>query len=64
MAHKHTYISKGLTILMHPCIEGDLDGPAGGTGFLVRNELLEQGLFLDFGSISIVGFYMDSMGTR
>ena len=28
---------------------------AGGIGFLVRTELLEQGLFLDFGSISIVG---------
>ena len=55
MVNKHKY--KGLTLLMHPCIEGDLKGPAGGTGFLVRTELLEQGLFLDFGSISTVGFY-------
>ena len=55
MANKHTY--KGLTLLMHPCIEGELGGPTGGTGFLVRNELLEQGLFLDFGSISTVRFY-------
>ena len=55
MANKHKY--KGLTLLMHPCIEGDLGGEAGGTGFLVRTELLEQELFLDFGSISTVGFY-------
>ena len=55
MANKHLY--KGLTLLMHPCIEGDLGGEAGGTGFLVRTELLEQELFLDFGFISTVGFY-------
>ena len=55
MANKHMY--KGLTLLMHPCIEGDLGGAAGGTGFLVRTELLEQELFLDFGSINTVGFY-------
>ena len=48
---------KGLTLLMHPCIDGNLSGPAGGTGFLVRTELLEQELFLDFGSINTVGFY-------
>ena len=34
-----------------------MDGATGGTGFLVRNELLEQGMFLDFGSVSTVGFY-------
>ena len=55
MASKHLY--KGLTLLMHPCIKGELGGPAGGTGFLVRTELLEQELFLDFGSINTVGFY-------
>ena len=55
MANKHLY--KGLRLLMHPCTKGDLGGPAGGTGFLVRTELLVQELFLDFGSISIVGFY-------
>ena len=55
MANKHKY--KGLTLLMHPCIEGDLGGEAGGTGFLVRTELLEQELFLDFGSVNTVGFY-------
>ena len=49
MSNKHKY--KGLTVLMHRCIEGDLNGAAGGTGFLVRTELLEQGLFLDFGSV-------------
>ena len=32
-------------------------GTVGGTGFFVRTELLEQGLFLDFGSFSTVGFY-------
>ena len=42
---------------MYRGIEGDLKGAAEGTGFLVRTELLEQGLFLDFGSVSIVGFY-------
>ena len=57
MANKHMY--KGLTLLMHPCIKGDLGGEAGGTGFLVRTELLEQELFLNFGSINIVGFCMD-----
>ena len=55
MANKHMY--RGRTLLMHACIEGELRGPAGGTSFLVRNELLEQELFLDFGSINIVGFY-------
>ena len=42
MSNKHKY--KGLTLLMHPCIEGDMNGAAGGNGltFLVRNELLEQ----------------------
>ena len=55
MANKHMY--KGLTLLMHPCIKGGLGGEAGGTGFLVRTELLEQEMFLDFGSISTVGFY-------
>lgn len=55
MASKHKY--KGLTLLLHPCIQGDLGGEAGGTGFLVRTELLEQELFLDFGSINTVGFY-------
>ena len=55
MSNKHKY--KGLTLLMHRCIEGALNGAAGGTGFLVRTELLEQGLFLDFGSVSTVGFY-------
>ena len=55
MASKHMY--KGLALLMHPCIKGELGGPAGGTGFPVRTELLEQELFLDFGSINIVGFY-------
>ena len=48
---------KGRTLLVHPCIKGDLGGPPGGTGFLVRTELLEHELFLDFGSISIAGFY-------
>ena len=55
MAHRHMY--KGLTLLMHLCIEGELEGYAGGTGFLVRTELLEQELFLDLGSISTVAFY-------
>ena len=55
MANKHRYT--GFTLSMHPCIEGELGGPTGGTWFLVRTELLEQELFLDFGSISIVGFY-------
>ena len=55
MANKNVY--KGLTLLMRPCIKGDLGGEAGGTGFLVRTELLEQELFLDFGSINTVGFY-------
>ena len=55
MANKHVY--KGLTLLMHSCIEGELGGPAEGTEFLVRTELLEQELFLDFGSINTVGFY-------
>ena len=55
MANKHLY--KGLILLMHPCIKRDLGGPAGSTRFLVRTELLEQELFLDFGSISTVGFY-------
>ena len=55
MSRKYKY--KGLTLLMHPCIEGDKQGEAGGTGFLVRTELLEQGLFLDFGSVNTVGFY-------
>ena len=55
MANKDKY--KGLTLLTHPCIEGDSGGPAGGTGFLMRTELLEQELFLDFGSINTTGFY-------
>ena len=55
MAHKHKY--RGLTLLMHPCIEGDLDGAVGGTGFLVRIELLEQRLVLEFRPIIIVGFF-------
>ena len=55
MAHKHKY--RGLTILMHPCIEGDLDGAVGDTAILGRTELPEQGLFLGFGSVSTVGFY-------
>ena len=55
MANRHMY--KGLTLLMHPCIKGELRGPAGGTGFFMRTELLEQELFLDFGSINTVGFY-------
>jgi hypothetical protein len=54
-AQKEKY--KGLSLLIHPCIEGDKGGEAGGTCFLVRTELLEQELFLDFGSISTVGFY-------
>ena len=54
-AHKHKY--KGLTLLMHPCIEGDLDGAARCTGFLVRTELLEQRLFLNFESVGTIGFY-------
>ena len=56
MANKDMY--KGLTLLIHPCIDGNLSGPTGGTGFLVRTELLEQELFLDFGSINTVGFYV------
>ena len=55
MSSKHKY--KGLTLLMHPCIEGDLSVAGGGTRFLVRTELLEQGLFLDFGYVSTVRFY-------
>jgi hypothetical protein len=55
MSSKHKF--KGTTLPMHPYIEGDPKGAAGGTGFLVRTELLEQGLFLDFGSVSTVGFY-------
>ena len=55
MSIKHKY--KGLTLLMHPCIERYLNGAAGDTGFLVWTELLEQGLFLDFGSVSTVGVY-------
>ena len=55
MVNKHTY--KGLTPPMYPCTEGDLKEPAGGNGFRVRTGLLEHGLFLDFGSISTVGFY-------
>ena len=55
IAHKHRY--RGLTLPMHPCIEVDLDGATGGTGFLIGTDLLEQGLFLDFGSVSTVGFY-------
>ena len=55
MANKHMYT--GLTLLMHPRIEGELGGSAGGTGLLVRTELLEQEMFLDFGSINTVGFY-------
>ena len=54
MANKHMY--KEITLLLHPCIEGEPGGPTGGTVFLVRTELLKQELFLDFGSISIVGF--------
>ena len=55
MANKHMY--KGLTLRMHPCINGDLRGAVGGTGFLVRTELLGQELFLDFEFINTVGFY-------
>ena len=57
MASKHSVMYKGLALLMHPCIKGELRGPAGCTGFLVRTELLEQEMFLDFGSINTVGFY-------
>ena len=55
MVNKHMYT--GFTLLMHSCIKGDLGGEAGGTGFLVRTELLEQEMFLDCGSINTVGFY-------
>ena len=55
MSNKHKY--KGLTLRMHPCIEGDSNGAAGGTAFLVSTELLEQGFFMNFGSDSTVGFY-------
>ena len=55
MSNAHKY--KRPTLLIHPCIEGDLNGTAGCTGFLVRIELLEQGLFLDFGPASTIGFY-------
>jgi len=55
---------KGLTLLVDPCltkntegVQGGLSGNAGGLGFLVRSELLDQGLISCITSVSSSGFY-------
>ncbi len=48
---------KGLTLLVEPCVQGDKGGNAGGLGFLVRTELLDQGLFSHINQIKSEGFY-------
>jgi hypothetical protein len=60
--HQHKY--KGLTLLVNPCltkntigVEGGLSGNAGGLGFLIKTELLDQGLFSNMESIQSTGFY-------
>jgi hypothetical protein len=52
---QHLY--KGLTLLVQPCIQGEKGGNAGGLGFLVKIELVDQGLFSQLIAIKSQGFY-------
>jgi hypothetical protein len=49
----------GLTLLVEPtsCVQGENGGSAGGLGFLVRTELLDQGLFSQITHVKSNGFY-------
>jgi hypothetical protein len=55
--NQHLY--KGLTLLVEPtsCVPGERGGNSGGLGFLVRTELLDQGLFSQIKQIKSKGFY-------
>jgi len=55
MIDQHLY--KGLSLLVEPCIQGDKGGNAGGLAFLIKTELLDQGLFSHIHSIKSTGFY-------
>ena len=54
---QHLY--PGLTLLVEPtsCVPGENNGNAGGLGFLVRTELLDQGLFSQIKQIKSKGLY-------
>jgi len=57
IADQHLY--QGLTLLVEPssCVLGENGGNAGGLGFLVRTELLDQGLFSQINTIQSKGLY-------
>jgi len=57
LAYQH--LCPGLSLLLEPCTQGSKGGNSGGLGFLVRTELITQGLFSQITQIKSNGFYGD-----